>query len=82
LRIGVLGIHSFISFLKYLASFAWSFRRENDTVWGIWNPSENATKIWNDVTKFTQTYGYNFDLIYNGTLTYFTWKNHYNKLIS
>jgi hypothetical protein len=63
-------------------SFGWSFRRENDTVWGIWNPSENATKIWNDVTKFTRTYGYNFDIIYNDTLTYFTWKNHYNKLIS
>ena len=63
-------------------SFGWSFRRENDTVWGIWNPSENATKIWNDVAKFTQTYGYNFDIIYNDTLTYFTWKNHYNKLIN
>lgn len=62
-------------------NFGWGFRNENDTVWGIWDADRNATKIWNDVKNLTQKYGYNFDIIYNDTLTYYTWKNHYNSLI-
>jgi hypothetical protein len=63
------------------ADYGWGFRREDDTMWGIWSADGNATKIWNDINKYTQTYGDNFDIIYNSPLTFFTWKNHYSKLI-
>jgi hypothetical protein len=63
------------------ADYGWGFRRENDTMWGIWSADGNATKIWNDINKYTQTYGDNFDIIYNSPLMFFTWKNHYSQLI-
>jgi hypothetical protein len=61
--------------------FGFGFRRENDTFWGIWDASSNATSIWKDVNSLTEKYGYNFDIIYNDTLTHFVWNDHYNKLI-
>ena len=62
-------------------NFGWGFRSENDTIWGIWGADHSAKTIWNDITNLTQEYGYNFDMIYNDTLTRFTWKNYYNALI-
>jgi hypothetical protein len=61
--------------------FGWGFRRENDTIWGIWDADGNATKIWRDINNLTQEYGCNFDIIYYNALTRYTWKNHYDKLI-
>ena len=61
--------------------FGWGFRRENDTIWGIWDADGNATKIWRDTNDLTQKYGYNFDIIYDDTLTHYTWESYYDELI-
>jgi hypothetical protein len=62
-------------------NYGWGLRSPDDKIWGVWNADDNSPSIWNDITNLTQTYGYNFDIIYASPWTRLFGKVHYDKLI-
>jgi hypothetical protein len=43
--------------------YGFGFRKNNDTIWGLWVESEN--KIWRDVNTLAERCGLKFDVVYN-----------------
>jgi hypothetical protein len=44
-------------------NFAFGFRMENDTVWGLWHDSLGE-KVWSDVIKLIEKYGCSMNIVY------------------
>jgi hypothetical protein len=45
--------------------YGFGMRRPNDSIWGLFPPDELSAKVWNDVNKLVDVYGFGLDIIYN-----------------
>lgn len=61
--------------------YGWGLRNINDRIWGVWPADDKSSGIWNQITNLTQTYGNNFDIIYDSLWTRLFAKTHYNELV-
>jgi hypothetical protein len=44
-------------------------RHLDDKIWGIWNPDEKSSIIWNNLITLENKYGLRLDIIYNDPTT-------------
>jgi hypothetical protein len=59
--------------------YGYGFRGPSDWIWGLFNPDENSSKIWNDVNKWVEENKPLIDVIYEDTLQYGA--SNYSKLV-
>lgn len=44
--------------------YGWGIRHINDRMWGLWDPPNNSSQIWDNLNKLTEKYGLNLDVVY------------------
>ncbi|MEJ2242299.1 MAG: hypothetical protein P8Y18_09175, partial [Candidatus Bathyarchaeota archaeon] len=49
--------------------YGWGMRHLEDKIWGIWNPDEKSSIIWNNLIKLENKYGLLLDIIYDDPST-------------
>lgn len=49
--------------------YGWGMRHLDDKIWGIWNPDEKSSIIWNNMIKLESKYGLRLDIIYDDPST-------------
>ena len=45
--------------------YGWGMRKQNDTIWGIWQPDNSSQQIWNAMQLSLAKYGSKLDIIYD-----------------
>ena len=50
------------------ADYAYGFRGPADSIWGLWEPDQLSSRVWNDAKALTSQYGNNLDIIYEDAL--------------
>ena len=46
-------------------NYAFGLRRPDDKIWGLFEPDDLSEKVWSDVNKLIDQYGFCFDIIYD-----------------
>lgn len=62
-------------------NYGWGLRSPDDKIWGVWPADNKSQGIWNDIELLIDSYGYNFDIIYDSPWTRLFGKAHYDTLI-
>jgi hypothetical protein len=64
-------------------NYGFGFRGPEDTVWGLWSADtdDRSEKIWSDVNKLVNKYGFNLDIVYSDSEFNADFKRNYNKLL-
>jgi hypothetical protein len=45
--------------------YGFGFRREDDTIWGLWSNDTLSAKVWSDVNNLISRYGSTLDIVYD-----------------
>jgi hypothetical protein len=63
------------------SDYGFGFRSINDAIWGLWKADERSEKIWDDVNKLLDQYGFRLDIVYDDPEFSIAIKSRYDKLI-
>jgi hypothetical protein len=50
-------------------NYGWGLRRTNDTIWGLWQPDNLSSTIWQNINQLIQQYSLKLNIIYDGEKT-------------
>jgi hypothetical protein len=45
--------------------YGWGLRRQNDTIWGFWQPDDKAPAVWSSLQNALAVYGARLDIVYD-----------------
>jgi len=60
--------------------YGFGLRRADDKIWGLWEPDELSGKVWSDVNKLVDLYGFGLDIIYDELGVVDAARNRYERL--
>ena len=60
--------------------YAFGLRRSDDKIWGLFEPDNISEKVWSDVNKLVDQYGFGFDIIFDEPRVVDTARTRYQKL--
>lgn len=60
--------------------YAFGLRRFDDRIWGLFEHDELSEKVWNDVNKLVEVYGFGLDIIYDEPSVVDAARNRYERL--
>jgi hypothetical protein len=61
-------------------NYGWGLRNPNDKMWGVWEADEKSQMIWEDLNRFVEEYGYDFDILIDSYWTRFFANRYYKTL--
>jgi hypothetical protein len=61
--------------------YAFGLRRADDKIWGLWEPDELSGKVWSDVNKLVDLYGFGWDIVYDEPGVVDAARNRYERLV-
>lgn len=60
-------------------NYGWGMRNPSDTIWGLWQPDDKSTQIWNALQEALAEYGTKLDIIFDDQNFPVAW--HYKQVI-
>ena len=61
--------------------YAFGLRRADDKIWGLFEPDTLSGKVWGDVNKLVDLYGFGWDVVYDEAGVVDAAKNRYERLV-
>jgi hypothetical protein len=61
--------------------YAFGLRRADDRIWGLFEPDALSGKVWSDVNKLVEVYGFGLDIVYDEPGVVDAARNRYARLV-
>ncbi len=62
-------------------NYGWGLRSPEDTIWGVWKADNKSQVVWDGIAGMIQTYGDDFDVVYDSPWTRFFGRDHYDRMV-